>query len=129
MYDVTCMTQNWLSNFYGVYTIILVVHTKFIKVVLKDYSAFKSSNKLIQEQVGPAVIIALISEKKKSMKKRKKKRRVCMKPWLKGRKNLEFYVCRIYLIFDLACRTAVKRRTCSQNWPFINREVIQELWF
>ena len=67
------MTQNWLSNFYGVYTIILVVHTKFIKVVLKDYSAFKSSNKLIQEQVGPAVIIALISEKRSQWKRENKK--------------------------------------------------------
>ena len=76
LYDTTCMTHNRLSNFYSVYTIILVVQTNFIKVVLKDYSAFKSSNKIIQEQAAKAVIIALISEKNKSRKKRKK-RRVC----------------------------------------------------
>ena len=47
LYDTTCMTHNRLSNFYGVYTIIQVVHTKFIKVVLTDYSAFRSSSKMI----------------------------------------------------------------------------------
>ena len=47
LYDTTCMTHNRLSNFYGVYTIIQVVHTKFIKVVLTDYSAFSSSSKMI----------------------------------------------------------------------------------
>ena len=45
---------------------------------------------MIQEQAATAVIIALISERKKSRKNRKKKR-VCVKPWLKRRKNLEFY--------------------------------------
>ena len=41
LYDTTCMTHNRLSNFYGVYVIIQVVHNKFIKVVLTDYSAFR----------------------------------------------------------------------------------------
>ena len=45
---------------------------------------------MIQEQATAAVIIALTSENNKSRKKRKKKR-VCVKPWLKRRKNLEFY--------------------------------------
>ena len=45
---------------------------------------------MIQEQAAAAVIIALIS-KKKLVKKKRKKRRVCVKPWLKRRKNLEFY--------------------------------------
>ena len=53
-YDTTCMTHNRLSNFYGVYTIIQVVHTKFIKVVLTDYSAFRSSSKMIWEQAEAA---------------------------------------------------------------------------
>ena len=44
---------------------------------------------MIQEQATAAVIIALTSENNKSRKKRKK--RVCVKPWLKRRKNLEFY--------------------------------------
>ena len=45
---------------------------------------------MIQEQAAAAVIIALISEKNKSRKKRQK-RRVCVKPWIKRRKNLGFY--------------------------------------
>ena len=66
-----------------------IVHTKFIKVVRTDYSAFKSSSKVIKEQAAAAVIIALISEKNKSRKNRKK--RVCVKPRLKRKKKLEFY--------------------------------------
>ena len=73
LYDTTCMTHNRFSNFHCVYTIIQVVHTEFIKVVLTEYSAFKSSSKMIQEQAAAAVIIALISEKNKSRKNRKKK--------------------------------------------------------
>ena len=45
---------------------------------------------MIQEQAAAAVIIALIFEKNKSRKKRQKTR-VCVKPWLKKRKSLEFY--------------------------------------
>ena len=44
LYDATCMTPNRLLNFYGVYTIMQFVHTKFTKVVLTDYSAFRSSS-------------------------------------------------------------------------------------
>ena len=47
LYDTTCMTYNRLSHFYGVYTIMQVVHTKFIKVAPTDYSAFRSSGKMI----------------------------------------------------------------------------------
>ena len=68
------MTHNRFSNFYCAYTIIQVVHTEFIKVVRSDYSGFKSSSKLIQEQA--AVIIALISEKNKSRKNRQKEESV-----------------------------------------------------
>ena len=81
------MTHNQFSNFHCAYTIIQVVHTQFIKVVRTNYSAFKSSSKMIQEQAASAIIIALISEKNLSKKNREKKRRVCMKPWLKRRKN------------------------------------------
>ena len=63
------MTLNRFSNFHWAYTIIQVVHTKFIKVVRTDYSAFKSSSKMIQEQAAAAVIIALIFEKNKSKEK------------------------------------------------------------
>ena len=68
------MTHNRFSNFYCAYTIIQVVHTEFIKVVRSDYSGFKSSSKLIQEQA--TVIIALISEKNKSRKNRQKEESV-----------------------------------------------------
>ena len=56
---------------------------------------------MIQEQTAAAVIIALISEMNKSRKKRQKTR-VCVKPCLKRRKNLEFY--------ENDCRKAVRRR-------------------
>ena len=68
------MTHNRFSNFYCAYTIIQVVHTEFINVVRTDYSAFKRSNKMIQEQAAAAVTIAVISEKNKSRKNRKKKK-------------------------------------------------------
>ena len=59
------MQLAWLTigfkNFIYVYTIIQVAHTKFMKVVLTKYSAFKSSSKMIQEQAAAAVIIALLS--------------------------------------------------------------------
>ena len=44
---------------------------------------------MIEEPAAAAVIIALIFEKNKSMKKRQK-RRVCLKPWLKRIKTLDF---------------------------------------
>ena len=62
LYDTTCMTHNRFSNFHCVYTNIQVVHTEFIKVVRTDYSTFKISRKMIQEQAAAAVIIALISK-------------------------------------------------------------------
>ena len=71
LYDTTCMTHNRFSDFHCVYTILQVVHTEFIKVVLTEYSAFKSSSKMIQEQAAAAVIIALISEKNKSRDKKR----------------------------------------------------------
>ena len=42
-----------------------------MKVVRTDYSAFKSSRKMIQEQAAAAVTVALISEKNKSRKNAK----------------------------------------------------------
>ena len=76
LYDTTCMTHRQFSHFHCVYTIIHVVHTEFIKVVLTEYSAFKSSSKMIQKQAAAAVIITLISKKNKSRKKRKKEESV-----------------------------------------------------
>ena len=56
--------------FICVYTIMKVVHTEFIKVIFTKYSAFKSSNKVIQKQTAATVIITLNSEKNESSKKR-----------------------------------------------------------
>ena len=67
MYDTTCMTHNRLSNFYGIYTIIQVVHTKFIKVVLTDYSAFRSASKMIKEQAAATANQGKREKKKKSL--------------------------------------------------------------
>ena len=66
------MTRNRFSNFNCLYTIVQVFRTKFIKNVFTEYSAFKSSSKMLQDQTAAAVIIALIFEKNKSRKKRKK---------------------------------------------------------
>ena len=76
MYDTTCMTHNWFSNFHSVYTIIQVVHTEFKQNVPTEYSAFKSSSKMIQEQAAATVCIAVISEKNKSREKGKKEKSV-----------------------------------------------------
>ena len=63
------MTHNRLSNFCGVYTIIQVVHTKFTKVVLTDYSGFRSSSKMTEEQVAAAASQGKREKKKNSMSK------------------------------------------------------------
>ena len=55
LYDTTCITHNQLSNFYSVYTIVQVVHTKSIKIVLTDYSAFRISSKMTEERAAAAV--------------------------------------------------------------------------
>ena len=63
---------SWFINFNWVHTVIEVVHTVFIKIVLLEYLAFKTSNKMTQYQAATAVITALISEKIKARKKRRK---------------------------------------------------------
>ena len=64
LYGTTCMIHNRLSNSYCAYIIIQVVRTKFIKVVLTDYSAFSSSSKMIQEQAAAAASQGKGSKKK-----------------------------------------------------------------
>ena len=61
------MTHNWFSNFCGVCTIIKIVHTKFIEVILTDYSGFRSSSKMTEEHVTAAA----------SQGKRERKRSLC----------------------------------------------------
>ena len=91
--------------------------TKFERVVLTDYSAFKSSSKMIPKQAAPAVIIALIPEKNKSSKKRKK-RRVSVKPSLKKKK--------FRILLNSACGTGLEEynynillRMTSENFEEI----------
>ena len=66
------MTHNRVSGFHCIYSIIQVVHTEFIKVVLTDYSEFKSLSKMIQEQTAAAVITTQFP-RKISQEKREKK--------------------------------------------------------
>ena len=47
LYDTTCMTHNWFSNFNRIYTIIQVAHTDFIKAGLTEYLAFKTLSEMI----------------------------------------------------------------------------------
>ena len=64
LYDTACMTHNWLSNFYGVYTIMQIVHTNFIKVVLTDYSGFTNSSKMIKNKFQQQQVKEKESKKK-----------------------------------------------------------------
>ena len=72
LHQTICTIQLvWLTIGFQIFiALIQVVHIEFIKAVRTDYSAFKSSSKMIQEQSAAAVIIALISEKNKSRKNR-----------------------------------------------------------
>ena len=74
LFDTTCVTHNRFSDFHYLYIFIQVAYTEFIKVVFAEYSAFKRSSKMIQEEAALAVIIALISKKNKSREKRQKGR-------------------------------------------------------
>ena len=69
---------------------------------------------MIQEQAAAAVIIALISEKKNKSRK-KKKRRVCVKQWLKRRKNLEFYKTLLAELLFLEEEYNILLRMTSEN--------------
>ena len=51
LYGTICMTYNRLLDFHCVYTLIQVIHTEFIKVVRREYSAFKSLRKLIKNKL------------------------------------------------------------------------------
>ena len=86
-----------------------------MKVIPTDYSACKSSRKMIQEQAAAAVTIALISEKNKSRKNRKK--RVGVKPGLRRRKNLEFYKTLLAeLRLEYECYYSILLRMTSENF-------------
>ena len=66
--------SNRFSNFHCVYTIIPVVHTEFITDIPTEYSALKSSSKVIQEQTPATVIIARTSFREKQVKEKEKKK-------------------------------------------------------
>ena len=83
------MTHNRLLIFLRrVYIIIQVVYTKFIKVVLFSLQEFKQIDS--RTSCSSSNYCTNFREKK-LRKKRKKKKYLCEKPWLKRRKNLEFY--------------------------------------
>ena len=73
LYDGICMIGNRFSGFHCVYTFMQVVHTNFIKVVLTEYSAFKNSSQMIQEEAAATVITVTIYERNRSTKKRQKR--------------------------------------------------------
>ena len=91
LHDTIGMPQNRFTDSRCVYLSKQVVHTELIKVVRPGDSAFKSLSKMSHEPAVTAVITALMSEKNKSRKKRQKIK-VDMKPRLKRKKNLGFYV-------------------------------------
>ena len=61
------MTHSRLSNFYGVYTIIQIVHTNFTEVALTGYWSFRSSSKMTEEQVAAAASQEKKEKKNKSL--------------------------------------------------------------
>ena len=70
------MVQNHLSTSKGVYTIIQVVHTTFIKVVLTGYSVFKSSSKVARTSCSNSNYCTNFREKTSQEKEKKKEESV-----------------------------------------------------
>ena len=68
------MTRNWLSASHYVYSLIQVGHTDFINVLHTEYSAFKTLNKISEEQAAATITLALISKEKQVKEKEAKKK-------------------------------------------------------
>ena len=89
-------TQNVVEKC-DLYYLRLRYHTAFLKrVVLTEYSAFKSLCKMIQKQFAAAVTISLISKKNKS-KKREKKKNPMWNLGLKEEKSLKILLAELWL--------------------------------
>ena len=68
------MTRNRLSTSHYAYSFIQVVHTDFINVLHTEYSAFKTLNKISEEQAAATITLALISKEKQVKEKEAKKK-------------------------------------------------------
>ena len=68
------MTRNRLSTSHYVYSFIQVVHFDFINVFYTEYSAFKTLNKISEEQAAATITLALISREKQVKEKEAKKK-------------------------------------------------------
>ena len=68
------MTRNRLSASHYVYSFIQVGHTDFINVFHTEYSAFKTLNKISEEQAAATITLALISKEKQVKEKEAKKK-------------------------------------------------------
>ena len=68
------MTRNRLSASHYVYSFIQVGHTDFINVLHTEYSAFKTLNKISEEQAAATITLALISKEKQVKEKEAKKK-------------------------------------------------------
>ena len=68
------MTRNRLSTSHYVYSFIQVVHFDFINVFHTEYSAFKTLNKISEEQAAATITLALISKEKQVKEKEAKKK-------------------------------------------------------
>ena len=68
------MTRNRLSTSHYAYSFIQVVHTDFINVFHTEYSAFKTLNKISEEQAAATITLALISKEKQVKEKEAKKK-------------------------------------------------------
>ena len=68
------MTRNRLSTSHYVYSFIQVVHFDFINVFHTEYSAFKTLNKISEEQAAATITLALISREKQVKEKEAKKK-------------------------------------------------------
>ena len=68
------MTRNRLSTSHYAYSFIQVVHTDFINVFHTEYSAFKTLNKISEEQAAATITLALISREKQVKEKEAKKK-------------------------------------------------------
>ena len=68
------MTRNRLSASHYVYSFIQVGHTDLINVLHTEYSAFKTLNKISEEQAAATITLALISKEKQVKEKEAKKK-------------------------------------------------------
>ena len=112
------MTRNRLSTSHYAYSFIQVVHTDFINVFHTEYSAFKTLNKISEEQAAATLTLALISKEKS--KKKRQKRKVWVKPWLKRKENYGVYET---LLTELRLKDKFnysKKSMMFQEFPFLS---------